>query len=212
MEPIHILNPDGSTHSKSRNLRGLRREVGKSTVKRVTAYRYSERDGGDGMLYVEFEDGRTCKVEFASFLVLCLTLHTWRNLHGVPCFIGEVVTHDGKLFKMPAHYVGHVGKTSYQPPHCVVESSMIPDPKWKPGKSMTYGVMPFKSQFYEAFAKTCERGTFKFGNDEYLGDVELTADELWDELLKRLKAYQYDDGSAGAWLSSVLYVLGFEWV
>lgn len=101
-------------------------------------------------------------------------------------------------------------------------------------RSMTYGVMPTREEFDEACREhdpddppqACvENLGFPFHNDPRVGDVTLTPDELWEELQKALADYNRpeDDGSnegasscfiadAGDWCSSVLGVLGFEWI
>ncbi len=95
--------------------------------------------------------------------------------------------------------------------------------------SMTYGTLPTREQFDEAFDRECPEGTFSFGNDPYVGNDKLTASQLWREI-----ATQYatcEDGEhfeecpgdgdcqghcpceeAGSWCSAVLGILGFEWI
>ena len=80
-------------------------------------------------------------------------------------------------------------------------------------RSMTYGVMPSREEFSEAFG---DEVYFAFGNDPRVGTAKLTEDELWDELQKALAVYEESDypysEAAGDWVSTVLDVLGFEWV
>lgn len=97
-------------------------------------------------------------------------------------------------------------------------------------KSMTYGVMPTREEFDEACSEhdpddppqacVADQG-FPFENDKRVGSDRLTPDELWEELQKAFAEYQAVDGSsddggdperAGDWCSSVLGVLGFEWI
>ncbi len=80
-------------------------------------------------------------------------------------------------------------------------------------RSMTYGVMPSREEFSEAFG---DEVYFSFGNDPRVGTVKLTEDELWEELQKALAEFEESDypysEEAGHWVSTVLDVLGFEWV
>lgn len=87
-------------------------------------------------------------------------------------------------------------------------------------KTMTWGVMPSREEFDEAWDAQCDE-RFAFGNDPRLGTCALSQDELWEELLKAHAESQAVDGSsddggaperAGDWCSAVLYCLGFEWV
>lgn len=96
--------------------------------------------------------------------------------------------------------------------------------------SMTYGVLPTREQFDEAFDRECPEGTFSFGNDERFGNDEVSERALWNELTVALG--EFEDGEhndecggdgqhcngecpgdrAGSWCSAVLGVLGFEWI
>ena len=96
--------------------------------------------------------------------------------------------------------------------------------------SMTYGVMPDRDAFEAAFDARCPDGTFSFGNDPYVGNDALNASQLWRELEAQLATHDEGehkpgcagDGScngdgcpcedAGSWCSSVLGILGFEWI
>ena len=91
--------------------------------------------------------------------------------------------------------------------------------------SMTYGVMPDRDAFDAAFDARCPDGTFSFGNDPYVGNAALNATELWGELEAQLATHDAGgcpNGSAcngecppeqaGSWCSSVLGILGFEWI
>jgi hypothetical protein len=91
--------------------------------------------------------------------------------------------------------------------------------------SMTFGVMPTREQFDEAWRKTGEEASelrsdcFHFGNDKRLGTDVLTQDELWNELVKARAKYDRLDGEindfpdeVGDWISSVLGQLGIEWI
>lgn len=74
---------------------------------------------------------------------------------------------------------------------------------------MNYGDLPDEEEFSAAFAKACPGGKFQFGNDKRVGNASLTKEGLWNELLE---ASQEPGDEAGQWCSSVLSVLGFEWV
>lgn len=95
---------------------------------------------------------------------------------------------------------------------------------------MTYGVMPDRDLFDRAFDARCPDGTFSFGNDPHVGNDSLNASQLWRELQAQLATHDAGehkpgcpgDGScrgdgcpcedAGSWCSSVLGILGFEWI
>lgn len=98
--------------------------------------------------------------------------------------------------------------------------------------SMTYAVMPTREDFDRAFDAVCsDTGKFEFGNDPYVGNDALSASQLWRELETQLETWnqgEHDpecpgDGEcngnlgcpsedAGSWCSSVLCILGFEWI
>jgi hypothetical protein len=96
---------------------------------------------------------------------------------------------------------------------------------------MSYGNLPKRRDFYVAFEAYIPDGRFKFGNDPFVGNAELTADELFAQLTAQLCTFDEGehrdecagdgscDGSddcpsaeAGSWCSSVLGILGFEWI
>ena len=60
------IHRHGEVVAKSRNLRGLLTYARKSPVKHVYLRRMAYGYGG---LFIEFENGATCKTEFASFTV-----------------------------------------------------------------------------------------------------------------------------------------------
>lgn len=91
--------------------------------------------------------------------------------------------------------------------------------------SMTYGELPTREQYDDAWsalesAGELRHGLFTFGNDPRLGDVSLSRDELWKEICRAHKEYMglleddtdQDPEEVGSWLSSVLSCLNFEWV
>ena len=94
----------------------------------------------------------------------------------------------------------------------------------------SYGVMPSREAFEAAFDARCPDGAFEFGNDPYVGFASLNSTELWAELEAQHATWEQGehasdcpgDGScngdgcpcedAGSWCSSVLGILGFEWI
>jgi hypothetical protein len=88
--------------------------------------------------------------------------------------------------------------------------------------SMTYGTMPTREQYDEAWNKLEDqeelRGhKFHFGNDPRMGTDALTQYELWDELVKAHHEFETSDDEneideVGDWMSSVLYCLNIEWI
>ena len=85
--------------------------------------------------------------------------------------------------------------------------------------SLTYGVLPGKQAFLDAFARKCPDGYriragagCLFDGDWFLSEDErrtYDAEELWD-LLSFLVQSNLDDRHQEA--SDLLYSLGFEWV
>lgn len=96
--------------------------------------------------------------------------------------------------------------------------------------SMSYGVLPYLADFNAAFDAYCPDGTFAFGNDPRVGTDDLDRAQLMNELRSAHEDWERGehadgcpgDGScrgdgcpsedAGSWCSSVLGILGFEWV
>ena len=91
--------------------------------------------------------------------------------------------------------------------------------------SMSYGQLPDREAFEAAFDARCPDGTFSFGNDPFVGNDALTSAQLWRELETQLvtsETGECPDGpacngdceaeEAGSWCSSVLGILGFEWI
>lgn len=70
--------------------------------------------------------------------------------------------------------------------------------------SKTAGFLPTKEEFFELVG---DEG-FKFGNDPFEGNENLNAKELWDRIIERINGNDKEMD----WVSSVLYVLGIEWV
>lgn len=96
--------------------------------------------------------------------------------------------------------------------------------------SLDYGTLPSSEAFCAAFDARCPDGTFAFGNDPYVGTQALDLDDLWAELEAQHATWEQGEhapgcpgcGScggegcpcedAGSWCSSVLGILGFEWI
>lgn len=98
---------------------------------------------------------------------------------------------------------------------------------------LSYGQMPDRDTFRRAFEARCPEGTFSFGNDPYVGTDALDERQLWRELETQHATWEEGehgpecpgDGectnnggqdcpseAAGDWCSSVLGLLGFEWI
>ena len=75
-----ILNKHGYIVSSSRNLRGIRRAVGKQLVRAVDV---SITEKGIGKLTIWFENENFFSAAFSSYSVLLRTVRNWRNLYGV---------------------------------------------------------------------------------------------------------------------------------
>lgn len=96
--------------------------------------------------------------------------------------------------------------------------------------TMTYGTLPELEDFSLVFDAYCPYGKCAFENDPYVGNDALTESQLWRELQTQHATWEAGehasdcegDGScrgegcpcedAGSWCSSVLGILGFEWV
>lgn len=78
-----IRNPDGSIHSTSRNLRGIRAHVGKHLIRVMSIDAIGER-GHEGKLLILFDDGKSYETNFASFEVLREFVSGWKNCYGAP--------------------------------------------------------------------------------------------------------------------------------
>jgi hypothetical protein len=88
-------------------------------------------------------------------------------------------------------------------------------------KSMTYGVLPTREEFEEAFSATCGVASVAIANeracaftdDPRVGTCELTCSELWAEITRARAEWtdEHNERPEG-WISDVLGVLGFEWV
>jgi len=80
-------------------------------------------------------------------------------------------------------------------------------------KTTTYGVMPTRQEFDEAYEDASIPGRgFRFRNCKRVGTGELSGPELWEELVKAHSEYEAGDEAAGDWCSAVLGCLGWEWV
>lgn len=83
-------------------------------------------------------------------------------------------------------------------------------------RSMTYGEMPGRQEFYDAFKREdLPRGRYRISNSrsEIVPDGDYTDDELFDLTQKLARMWENEhDVEAGDWASSILQTLGFEWV
>jgi hypothetical protein len=73
----------------------------------------------------------------------------------------------------------------------------------------TYGILPSREQFFDAFERIMQDRSYSFGNDPRLGNGEYTTSEIWAELLKAVE--EGTDVSLD-WASCVLYTLEIEWI
>lgn len=89
--------------------------------------------------------------------------------------------------------------------------------------SLTYGTIPSKDEFYEAFDRKVEglRYPIKLSSSDAratedvpgFGDDEYTASELYRAVENLTKAWSdMGNDEAGDIASSILFTLGFEWV
>jgi hypothetical protein len=82
-------------------------------------------------------------------------------------------------------------------------------------QSMTYGVLPNRDAFSEAFSEECNSGKFRIRNCPMIGNDDLTESELWNQVQNAANAWNNDSEDSeewGDWASCVLSVLGFEWI
>jgi len=102
---LYILDEHGEEVSRSRNLAGIRREVGRQQVRLVSIKRLPR---AEGELYIEFEKGWTFKTGFACFEVLKDAVRNWRNLYGAALIVDG--RHKGKVeYRNPALLSGRSG-------------------------------------------------------------------------------------------------------
>jgi hypothetical protein len=87
MKSLQIRDAAGKVVSRSRNLRGVRAYAGKHNCRNVFLSRMAN---GGGRLRLQFQDGETFLVEFASFRVLCRTVAAWRNIYGARLYIQHI--------------------------------------------------------------------------------------------------------------------------
>lgn len=77
---MHVIrNKNGEIVNSSRNMRGIRRVVGKQLVKSVAI---DHLPADEGKLCILFDNGDSYETNFASFEVLKHCLRNWRNLYG----------------------------------------------------------------------------------------------------------------------------------
>jgi hypothetical protein len=92
---FEIRNPWGEVIQRSKNLRGIRRKVGRDEVRHIGV---RQCEDNSGVLYILFQNGDNFSTHFASFEVLKTSLRNWRNLHGCLIFInGSWARVDKKL-------------------------------------------------------------------------------------------------------------------
>ena len=85
------------------------------------------------------------------------------------------------------------------------------------GTTLTYGVLPSREAFDDAFDQQFPEGRFSITNCVRIGSVNLTADQTWKELEKAVDEWEdpandSEEELTAGWASAVLSVLGFEWV
>ncbi len=82
-------------------------------------------------------------------------------------------------------------------------------------QSMTYGVLPDRDAFYNAFEEECPNGKFRIRNCPMIGNDDLTESELWNQIKSAVDTWNSESSDSeewGDWASCVLSVLGFEWI
>lgn len=70
--------------------------------------------------------------------------------------------------------------------------------------SKTFGNLPSEKEFIDLVGDD----GFKFGNDPFEGNETLSAKELWKSVNERVNGNDKEIN----WVSSILLVLGIEWV
>lgn len=86
-------------------------------------------------------------------------------------------------------------------------------------KTLTYGQLPSREDFTEAFRAQCPDGGYEFKNDERVGSCSLSEGALWGKIVEAHRMFEDDHNvtceqsdQAGEWCSAVLFSLEFEWV
>lgn len=88
-------------------------------------------------------------------------------------------------------------------------------------RMLTAGILPSKAEFEAAWDRqSLPNDRLSFGNDRFVGTINLTCQETWEELVLSLARSDSDDVDpwgnppeySGQWCSDVLSVFGFEWV
>lgn len=83
-------------------------------------------------------------------------------------------------------------------------------------KSMTWGVLPSKAAFTKAFEREVPEGErFTVERDPWAGTQHYTLAQLWAAVNKAVEEFEEDgdlDSPAAQFASSVMTVLGFEWI
>lgn len=81
-----IRDCEGNVISQSKNLAGIRRYVGKHTIKWL-AIDTIGKNGLEGKLMILFGDGSSFETNFASYTVLKIWIRNWRNVYGAPLLV-----------------------------------------------------------------------------------------------------------------------------
>lgn len=76
---LEIKNSAGEVIQRSKNLRGIRRKVGRDAVRHIGI---RQCECNCGYLYILFHNGDNFSTNFASFEVLKTSIRNWRNLQG----------------------------------------------------------------------------------------------------------------------------------
>jgi len=77
---IEVRDSNGNVKKRSKNLRGLIREIGLQTIEFVKVWK---DNSNRNRIFVKFDSGDTCQADFASLSVLINWVRTRRNLKGV---------------------------------------------------------------------------------------------------------------------------------
>lgn len=79
----------------------------------------------------------------------------------------------------------------------------------------TYGVLPPRADFDEAYERELGGGKYRIRNDKLVGDCDLSRSELWQliqDCAKRWRRGGRKGDMAGDLAHSILTTLGIEWV
>jgi len=80
-------------------------------------------------------------------------------------------------------------------------------------KSLSFGQLPTSEEFFEIYEKKLGDKLYEIRKCSRVGNVDLTASELWKEIKLATKEWDENgDHEAAFWVSSVLYTLSIEWI